>query len=160
MKELSKYKIRKIAHYYLDTNSIWWTVRKFKITYKTLYKIIETSRILSFRKVNWETKKICSSCGSLLPYTEEYFYKRKSTKYLYSSCKKCMWLLSRTYKIINKDKISWKNKISSKIYYNKNILIIKEKKQKHYKKNKNKLLANKKKYYIASKVKFFKLLFK
>lgn len=156
MIELSNYKKRLIAHTYKDTQSSWDTIRKFNISYKDLYRVIETSRIASFKIVEWIRYKKCCSCKTFLPYNEDLFYKRKWTKYLYSSCKKCMWLLAKTYKIINKEKLSMNNNIRSKQYYYSHRNTIKKQKRRYYNNNKYTILNNKKLVYILGKRDFIR----
>jgi hypothetical protein len=158
MEILSPYIRRKIAHHYVKFQSSWATIEKYSITYKQLYKVLETCRIASFKTLWWVLYKTCTSCKWILPYNDKYFYKRKWTEYFYSNCKKCMWLLAKNYKIINKKKLLNKNKDRARIYYYNNIEAIKNQKRNYYRRNKNKISKWKRLLYVRSKIKFLKVL--
>lgn len=64
-----------------------------------------------------------------------------------------MWLLSKAYKIINKDKLSIRNKENAWSYYNNNKTTIRKQKKEYYIINRSTILNNKKISYIISKIK-------
>lgn len=147
---------RKIAHFYKDTESPWLTLAKFSITYKELYKVIDNSSILSYKIVKWIQCKRCIICKSFKPNTHEHFYIRANTKYLYSSCKDCMKIMARNYKILNKKDIKIKQKEYSKKYYYNNKDTILESRKIFYNKYRNKISINKKKTYMRNKLRFIR----
>ena len=147
---------RKIAHFYKESQSSWLTINKFNISYKDLYKVIETSKILSFKTV-WDIQyKRCSTCQTFKPFTLNYYYQRAWTKYFYSSCKICMNRMSKNYKIIHKRKRIDKQRQWSKDYYYNNKNTILSKRSLYYKKHKTKILKHKQKHYIKKKLQFIR----
>ena len=156
MQTFSDYKRRKIARYYQDTNSIWQTIRHFNITYKELYKIIETTKILSYRIMWWKKYKICPTCKDMKLFTEDNFYKRKNSKYFYSSCKVCMNRLSSIYKRNNRHKMREKYREYYRNYYENNRNTVITNKRKRYLTTKYTILHKKKTYYKKNKQAFLK----
>lgn len=156
MRKFTRYKKDKIAHFHKDNwLSLIKTIEEFWITYKELYKVIENSRIFNFQIINWVNNKKCSSCGSMKPYTSEYYYTRQ-TWTLYSACKTCMKQLSRTYKILNKKKIYENRSEYYKDYKVKQKERIAKYQRWYYKKHKRNILSIKKDSYKKRKLKFLK----
>jgi len=148
MQKFSTYKKNKIAHFHKDNGfSAITTIKKFSITYKELYKIIDTSRIFNFVVKNGVKYKKCGSCSTYKEANWEYFYGRKGTNYLQSNCKYCMKQLSKNYAIINKKKIYQKNKAYYKEYYLNNKTEILARGKKYYKQNQKRILSRKRNYY-------------
>ena len=117
MKHFNYYRRRKITLFHKSNwAQLQVTMKEFNITYKELYKVINNSTMLNKALVDWVVHKKCTGwCKLFKPYNDEYFYKRSSWTF-YSACKKCMWKLSRTYKIINSKDIYCKRKEYYKIY--------------------------------------------
>lgn len=143
MQQFTYYKKRKIAHFHKNNwLSLQKTMGEFNITYKELYKIIDQSRIFNQKIVKWVLKKKCASCLTFKDKTNEFFYKRKWTELLLSSCKKCMGLLAKTYAIKTRDTYYLKRKE----YY-----------KRYYKLNKERILGNANKYYSLNKEKVLQM---
>lgn len=157
MRKFSRYKKDIIAKYHY-TN--WWkmldTINKFCITYKELYKIIDTSMIFNFREVNWVRQKKCPSCLVFKDYNIDNYYKRNKGNSFYSSCKYCMAIMAKNYRILNREKIYQKNKEYAKGYYESNKKWILDKKKVYYIKNKETILSKKKEKYNNKKMKFIR----
>lgn len=156
MRDFSDYKQRKICAFYLECNSVWETVKRFWLTYKEMYKLLDNSRRLSFRYYDWVKYKICNSCKSEKIYNDTFFYKRNWTELLYTSCKDCMNQLSRTYNLINKQKRkAYNNEKVKKHYYNNQNKILRSKAW-YYNTHRRKLLQSKRLQYKESKKNFMK----
>lgn len=152
MQEFSTYKKNKIAHYHKDNGlHMINTIRKFSITHKELYKIIETSRIFNYWVKNGVLYKRCSGCKAFIVADEEHFYKRKWTEYLQSTCKYCMKLLAKAYKIINKEKVYASSKAYLKEYYQKNKTEILARGKIYYRENRKRILSRKRFSYKTNK---------
>lgn len=159
MRDFTDYKRRKIARYYQSCENTWQTIKKFDITYKELYKIINTTRFLSYKTIKWQQYKKCPSCKNMLILSEENFYKRKWTSYYQSSCKNCMKTLSKIYRIDNREKVNTKRKEWFKQHYknNKEKVLIKAKN--YYYKYKRFIKQKRSRYYKRSKAQFLKRIF-
>jgi len=157
MQQFTRYKKDIIAHYHKDNwLSLIKTIQHFWITYKELYKIIDTSRIFNYREVDWIKEKKCSSCSIFKPVTDKYFYTRKWTDTYYSACKICMKLLATAYRIINKKDLYIKRKEYYQEYYRNNKRKIANQKNKYYYRNKQYILEEKRIGYKSSKKQFLK----